>query len=344
MEAALTSVVQGLPLPALLIGPDARVQLANDGAVEILGAGLRGRHYMTILRQPGLLDAVEQCVTTGNAQETRYLSNDGTNDTAYRVHCAAIEMAGERGILVSFNDITHVEQISQIRRDFVANVSHELRSPLTAMMGFIETLRGPAREDAEAAERFLTIMQNEASRMERLVRDLLSLSRVEAQQRVRPSEPVELCGLAQSVLHALTPVAADRDVTLTLAAPEPPLNVPGDADQLRQVVTNLIENAIKYGGQGKEVTITLERAEHESLLRVPAAILSVRDQGPGFESVHIPRLTERFYRVDNHRSRQMGGTGLGLAIVKHILNRHRGRLRINSTVGEGSEFRVILPL
>lgn len=344
VESALASLVDALPLPAVLIGADARISIANAGASEFLGANLKGRHYMTVLRQPDMLDAIETCVQSGAPSDTRYLGNDGTNDTTYQVCLAAVDTGGGRGVLVSFKDITHLEQASQIRRDFVANVSHELRSPLTALLGFIETLRGPARNDPVASERFLGIMQTEADRMERLVRDLLSLSRVEAEQRVRPSTSVDLAGLAQSVGHAITPLARQNDVTLSLDLPDAPLIVPGDTDQLRQVLTNLIENAIKYGGRGKSVTVVLERSDHEPLLRMPAAILSVRDQGPGFDSVHIPRLTERFYRVDNHRSREMGGTGLGLAIVKHILNRHRGRLRISSTVGEGSEFKVILPL
>jgi len=344
MERALASLVDGLPLPALLIGPQARIDAANGGITELLGEGMAGRHYMTVLRQPGLLDAVEECVNSGARQETRYLGTDGSSDTTYLVHCSPVEMLGGRGVLVTFNDITHLEQASQIRRDFVANVSHELRSPLTALMGFIETLQGPARGDPAAAARFLGIMQREAARMERLVRDLLSLSRVEAQQRVRPASRVNLGELAQSVIHALSPLAGQSNVRLDLHVPEAPVILPGDADQLRQVMTNLIENAIKYGGPGKVVEIRLESAPYEPLLRAPAALLRVKDHGAGFDPVHIPRLTERFYRVDNHRSREMGGTGLGLAIVKHILNRHRGRLRVTSEQGKGSEFCAILPL
>lgn len=344
MERALVSLVEGLPMPALLIGPQARIVAANAGADELLGDGLAGRHYMTVLRQPALLDAIEEAVTADQRRETRYLGSDVSSDTTYRVHCSPVEMATGKGVLIAFDDITHLEQASQIRRDFVANVSHELRSPLTALMGFIETLQGPARGDPAAVERFLGIMEREASRMERLVRDLLSLSRVEAQQRVRPATQVTLDEMVQSVIHALAPTAAQSDVRLAFHAPAAPLTVQGDADQLRQVVTNLIENAIKYGGPSQVVDITLERSGYDPLVRAPAALLRVADHGPGFDPVHIPRLTERFYRVDNHRSREMGGTGLGLAIVKHILNRHRGRLRVESALGAGSEFCVILPL
>ncbi|MGR3547335.1 MAG: sensor histidine kinase, partial [Roseovarius sp.] len=226
--------------------------------------------------------------------------------------------------------------------DFVANVSHELRTPLTALMGFIETLQGPARHDQVAIDRFLGIMQSEAARMERLVRDLLSLSRVESEERVRPRDEVNLGQVIGSVLHALRPLARDRACDISFEAPEG-MVVRGNDDQLQQVFTNLVENAIKYGGKDNRITITLERTPRDATLRAPAIVARVRDQGPGIDPLHIPRLTERFYRVDTHRSREMGGTGLGLAIVKHIVNRHRGRLRISSTPGEGSEFSVILP-
>ncbi|MAN98569.1 MAG: two-component sensor histidine kinase, partial [Roseovarius sp.] len=241
-----------------------------------------------------------------------------------------------------FEDLTEREHAAQMRRDFVANVSHELRTPLTALMGFIETLQGPARHDQAAIDRFLGIMQSEAARMERLVRDLLSLSRVESEERVRPRDEVNLSQVIGSVLHALRPLARDRACDISFEAPEG-MVVRGNDDQLQQVFTNLVENAIKYGGKGNRITITLERTPRDATLRAPAIVARVRDQGPGIDPLHIPRLTERFYRVDTHRSREMGGTGLGLAIVKHIVNRHRGRLRISSAPGEGSEFSVILP-
>ncbi|WP_371224158.1 ATP-binding protein [Roseovarius sp. 2305UL8-3] len=349
MVSALVSLCLAIPMPAVLIGSQDRIIAANQGAADLLGDGqpdaLSGRHYMTILRQPTVLDAVEATLRDGLPQETRYLANDGAQDTTFVTRCASVETGQGQGVLVSFEDITHFQQASQMRRDFVANVSHELRSPLTALMGFIETLRGPARNDKEASTRFLDIMQDEAERMERLVRDLLSLSRVEAQERVRPQTTVDLCEIVHSVLQTLTPLGRETNVSLNSITPEDDaLVVRGDPDQLRQVLTNLVENAIKYGGPDRAVHVTLKTSENDPLVLGPAAHLTVQDEGPGFEAVHIPRLTERFYRVDNHRSREMGGTGLGLAIVKHILNRHRGRLRISSAVGKGSEFRAILPL
>ena len=230
-----------------------------------------------------------------------------------------------------------------MRRDFVANVSHELRTPLTAIMGFIETLRGPARDDADARDRFLGIMEGEAARMNRLVGDLLSLSRVEDEERIRPRETVDLSGILDSTIRSVRPLTEEAKMVLTLDLPDAPVEVTGDADQLQQVFTNLIVNAITYASSGGSVHLTLTVSERDPAVRAPAARVQVIDKGPGIDPVHLPRLTERFYRADSHRSRELGGTGLGLAIVKHIINRHRGRLRVESELGKGSVFTVILP-
>ena len=339
----ISALLDAIPLPALLIGTGERVLGANRRAGALLGQGITGRHFITALRQPAILDAIERCLRDETTTTTRYLSREGRQDTAFSVTCSPVDTELARGALICFEDVTQVEQAGQMRRDFVANVSHELRSPLTAILGFIETLRGPAKGDPAASERFLATMQDEARRMERLVRDLLSLSRVEAQERVRPTDPVDLNGIAGAVRRALARLAEDNDVTIAAELPDTPVTVAGDADQLRQVVTNLVENAIKYGGGGQTVTLSVEPVGHDPAVRGPAAVIAVRDEGPGIDPVHIPRLTERFYRVDSHRSRRMGGTGLGLAIVKHIIGRHRGRLRIGSEPGHGSEFRVVLP-
>jgi two-component system phosphate regulon sensor histidine kinase PhoR len=249
-----------------------------------------------------------------------------------------------RGVVLSFEDMTAVEESSQIRRDFVANVSHELRTPLTALLGFVETLKGAARDDPEARNRFLGIMEKEAGRMARLVDDLLWLSRVEQEERVRPRDMVDLSAILDRVVAALTPVADKAGVRLVVERPENLPEIPGDNRQLQQIITNLIENAVKYGGNDKQVEIGLSGPAEEPSLRTSGVRISVTDHGEGIAPHHIPRLTERFYRVDNHRSREMGGTGLGLAIVKHMVNRHRGRLRIDSELGVGSRFTVILPL
>lgn len=339
----LTTVLAGIPLAALLVGADDRIIAANQGACDMLGQGIEGRHLLTALRQPDVLEAIEGTLRDRQPRKITYQTLETGSDSSYQVHVSYVETTEARGALICFEDLTEREQAAQMRRDFVANVSHELRTPLTALMGFIETLQGPARHDQAAIDRFLGIMQSEAARMERLVRDLLSLSRVESEERVRPRDEVDLEQVIGAVLHALRPLARDRACEIIF---DPPggMTLRGNGDQLQQVFTNLIENAIKYGGTGNRVTITLEHIARDATLRGPAIVARVRDQGPGIDPLHLPRLTERFYRVDTHRSREMGGTGLGLAIVKHIVNRHRGRLRISSTPGEGSEFSVILPL
>ncbi|HBM61344.1 sensor histidine kinase [Salipiger marinus] len=344
MRAEAGDLVAAIPLPAVLIQWDERIAATNIEAATLLGDGLAGRHFITALRQPALLDAIEGTFRDSAPRRTRYHATEDRQNASFDVSCRAVKLESGAGVLLCFQDVTHLEQAGQMRRDFVANVSHELRTPLTALLGFIETLQGPAREDAGARDRFLTIMQTEATRMERLVGDLLSLSRVEAEERVRPTEPVDLPGLLRSVLNGLAPLAAEAGVTLRPEFPETRLEVPADPDQLRQVVMNLVENAVKYSGRGASVTVRLSGPGYQPRLRVEGVEIAVTDTGPGFDPMHIPRLTERFYRVDNHRSREMGGTGLGLAIVKHIVNRHRGRLRIESEPGRGSSFCVILPL
>ncbi|WP_223421289.1 sensor histidine kinase [Tateyamaria pelophila] len=344
---AIDAMLASIPLPVLAIDSSERIMAANIDALTLIGGQAVGMNYVTMLRQPALLDAIELTLQDGTARTARYLSNDGAQDTTYKVSCRAVPRVGRNGGAVAvlvFEDITHVEQAGQMRRDFVANVSHELRTPLTALMGFIETLRGPARNDPAASERFLDIMQGEAERMNRLVGDLMSLNRVESDERVRPTTVVSLVDVIESTVRTLLPLADEAGVAIELALGDDPARMHGDADQLKQVFTNLIENAIKYGGSGKRVTLTLTTSAREPALRSPGARVRVKDYGPGIDSVHLPRLTERFYRSDDHRSRALGGTGLGLAIVKHIINRHRGRLRVESELGQGATFTVLLPL
>jgi two-component system phosphate regulon sensor histidine kinase PhoR len=228
-----------------------------------------------------------------------------------------------------------------MRADFVANASHELRTPLASLLGFVETLMGPAREDAQARDKFLIIMREQAQRMSRLVDDLLSLSRIEQNLHLRPEEPVDLTAVLCHIVDTLGPLARENQVTLKLDAPAPVI-VSGDRDELMRVAENLVENAIKYGASyaanlDKSVDISVVAPKGEGLL-------TVRDHGPGIAPEHLPRLTERFYRVDAGQSRAKGGTGLGLAIVKHIIARHRGRLNIESKLGDGASFSVALPL
>ncbi|WP_238987433.1 sensor histidine kinase [Roseovarius dicentrarchi] len=337
----MDSLIAALPSPTLIIGRTERVERLNSAAETLLGKNVAGRHFTTALRHPKLVDAVERSLLDGAARQISVQLVVHGSDAVYDVHLAMVQRSGL--LLLSFQNVADIAQAEQMRRDFIANVSHELRTPLTAVIGFIETLRGPARDDAAARDRFLDIMAGEADRMNRLVGGLLSLSRVEADERVRPSARVDVRQILYTTLDNLAPLARDSGVTLCCDAGQAPLEVIGDADQLVQVFTNLVENAIKYGGADRSVEISLGEAAHDPVLRGPATEITVTDHGPGIEPIHLPRLTERFYRGDAHRGRAQGGTGLGLAIVKHILNRHRGRLKVASVPGQGAQFTVVLP-
>jgi len=242
-------------------------------------------------------------------------------------------------LIIYFREISETRRFERMRIDFVANASHELRTPLASLLGFIETLQGPARNDASARTRFLAIMREQAQRMARLVDDLLSLSRIEQHLHLQPRQPVDLALVLHHIVDTLGPLADDNGVTVTLDA-ETPVIVSGDRDELLRVAENLIENAIKYGASDGED----KRVEVSASLDDGDGVITVRDFGPGIAAEHLPRLTERFYRIDAGASRAKGGTGLGLAIVKHIVARHRGRLKIESTEGSGAVFRVLLPL
>ncbi|MBD3663255.1 sensor histidine kinase [Sulfitobacter aestuariivivens] len=341
-ETLFDAVIAALPFPALIVDADEKVAAINERAVRLLGQGAKARPFITVLRQPALAEAVEHCLQDDIPRTATYLAGDASSDLTYDVHLQ--RMAGHGAVVLSFEDVTAVTQADQMRKVFVANVSHELRTPLTSLIGFIETLRGPARDDPTVQARFLETMGAEADRMNRLIGDLLSLSRLEAQERVRPTERINLIDVLIRTSRNINPLAVEADVVLQIDLGDTPIYVRGDSDQLQQVFTNLIENAIKYGGQGGKVDITAKFEDPAPELRGPGVRIMVADHGQGIEEQHLPRLTERFYRADSHRSRKLGGTGLGLAIVKHILNRHRGRLRITSTYGEGAQFAVVLPI
>ena len=333
----ISGVLAGVPMPVLMIGRDARVQAANAQALRLFGPDCLGRHHGMTLRQPDLLAAIDAALTLNTAGRARMVLPGPAQDTVHEVTITPLP----GGALCAFEDLSALEQMDAMRSDFVANVSHELRTPLTALLGFIETLQGAAKDDTAARTRFLGIMAAEAERMNRLVADLLNLSRVEADERLRPDGSTDVSAVLRAVITTLKPMADAAGVAIQSSGADQPRVLRADSDQITQVLSNLIENAVKYGSKpGSAVRILVAEQAGPRGLQLR---LDIEDQGEGIDAVHLPRLTERFYRVDGHRSRQMGGTGLGLAIVKHILNRHRGRLVIHSEKGHGSRFSVILP-
>ncbi|AMJ63864.1 ATP-binding protein [Bosea sp. PAMC 26642] len=330
------ALIEALGAAVVLLDPQGLAQ-ALSPALRALVPGLDiGKPLTVVMRDPDLLGAVDQVSREGGRRVIELIERVPVERT-FRIHIAALKGAGwRRPVLLTFEDLSEQRVTERMRVDFVANASHELRTPLASLLGFVETLQGPARNDAGARDRFLAIMREQGLRMARLVDDLLSLSRIELRAHLAPDSPVDLAGISREIVDSLTLMARERNVTLRLEVPPEPVKVAGDRDELLRLMENLVENAIKYGKANGEVAI--------EVLGGPAeASVSVRDDGPGIAPEHLPRLTERFYRVDTAASREAGGTGLGLAIVKHIVLRHRGRLTIESSLGQGATFRAILP-
>ena len=334
-EPSTHAIMDAVPTACFLLDSDGRITHVNPMARSILGTAVLNRYYVTALRQPGILASIETAIERRQPQSGTYSANTHGTEIQYLVSAVPIGDDPDAGILVSLEDVSQLHTAGRMRRDFVANVSHELRTPLTAMIGFVETLTGPARQDPEASGRFLEMMMKEAQRMNRLVGDLLSLSSVEASERLRPSDEISLWQVLQASIASLAQTADAAQVAVDITGSDKDMNVRGDRDQLRQLFNNLVENAVKYGGDGGSVRIVLHDPQKDATLRCLAVRIDVRDSGQGIDPIHLPRLTERFYRIDDHRSRVMGGTGLGLAIVKHIVNRHRGRMEIDSRIGDG---------
>jgi two-component system phosphate regulon sensor histidine kinase PhoR len=339
----LRTFIAGLPDPVLALDRDGRVIALNERARALAPALRQGEPVSFALRMPELIEAIGRASRDGEEQRVVYAERVPVDRWYETVVTPVKRQAAAHSpdlVLMTFHDLTPLRRVEEMRADFVANASHELRTPLAALLGFIETLQGSAREDPKARERFLSIMQEQARRMARLIDDLLSLSRIELNAHRRPDTPVDLVPIIRQVSDGLEGLARDRGVTVDIENAGA-MTVLGDHDELVRVFENLVENALKYGAAGRRVDIKLgpgSSAEGE-----PEARVSVRDYGPGIAPEHLPRLTERFYRVDVTESRAQGGTGLGLALVKHILNRHRGRLSIESAPGAGATFIVHLP-
>ena len=347
-RAELERALDALPEPLLLLDADRKVVRANRAATSLLGGEVPGRHISALLRNPQLIEAVEQTIEGAEGRDIEFTLQAPVERTfAARVEPLPEPREGGAAVLLALVDFTAVRRTDQMRADFVANASHEIRTPLATLMGFIETLQGSARDDAAARERFLVIMDQHGKRMARLVEDLLSLSRIEMNEHTPPTEAVPLPTLLANVRNTLAWQADKHGVTVDIDAQDDLPPVIGDGDELTQVFLNLVDNAIKYGDERGTVSVEVRRvAEAEAAGwragKDGAVVVSVADRGAGIPREHLPRLTERFYRVDKARSRELGGTGLGLAIVKHIVNRHRGALAIDSAPGEGSTFTVYL--
>jgi two-component system phosphate regulon sensor histidine kinase PhoR len=346
LAASAQAIVDGLPDPLISVDRQRRIVRTNLAAVSLLGTVGAERDLSTVLRQPQLLAAIDALLETGADgnfsradQSAVELALAGPPELDLIAHLRRLPRAAADGslALIVLHDTTALRRAERMRADFVANASHELKTPIAGLAGFIETLRGPARDDAVARERFLGIMAEQADRMRRLVDDLLMLSRIEQHEHARPDAAVDLGRVLRSVMDLLQLKASSRNVKIELGFDPALPPAVGDFDELTIVFQNLIDNAVKYARPATTVKVAVRPVGSDRLA------VAVSDEGDGIPATHLPRLTERFYRVDTARSRQLGGTGLGLAIVKHVVNRHRGRLDIQSSPGKGSTFTVTLP-
>ena len=359
-------LLSALPLPAFEVDAEGRIVAFNAAADLILH--LEGRpnpRTSTVIRSPALLSAIERMRLSSGAEAVS-VEVDSAPDETWRAHVS--RPVGALQTLVVLEDLTPVRRAARARSDFLANASHELRTPLTALSGFIETMRGPAKDDKASWDRFLDIMAGESERMSRLIADLLSLSRIEFSEHIAPSEREDFARIVLDATEALQPIARDRDVTLELNGADEDMPVVAHRDEIIQVVENLLTNALKYTPPGGKVTVSFGPAASMGEARARAAQgwregermtllqaagrpgtpdasvwLRIEDEGPGIEREHLPRLGERFYRADQSRGGKITGTGLGLAIVKHIMAHHRGGLAVETRLGKGSAFGIWLP-
>jgi two-component system phosphate regulon sensor histidine kinase PhoR len=347
LRRADAAMLENLPEPVLLLSAERAVLRANPAARDMLGpeAAGQGPDAAALLRHPVLAGAIDDALAEAHSVTVElHLPVPFPREVSARVVPLDPPLADGGRLLILLIDRSREAAIERTRADFVANASHELRTPLASLLGFIETLRGPAADDPAAQRRFLGIMAEQGERMRRLIDDLLNLSRIEMEEHQPPLGEAPLAMILQAEAEALGPLLKRRDMRLALDVPEALFAKPANPDQVAQVIRNLLENAINHGREGGLISVALKRAAADDATARQGALLSVADDGPGIAKHHLPRLTERFYRVDQARSRQKGGTGLGLAITRHIVMRHRGRLVIESTEGIGTKVSVWLPM
>lgn len=353
METIITEreiLVDTLPDILVMVNDEKKLVRTNRAARAIFGQNLAGKYLKDVIPNRYLLDAINSVINDLKGREIEFrIEEPVVRDFLAIIERFPVPTAGGISTVITMNDITELKSVEQMRADFVANASHELRTPLASIKGFVETLLGPARDDEPARIEFLKIMLEQSDRMQQLIGDLLSLSKIEMNVHSVPTEPLDLAPVLRKETETLKRLASDKNVRLVLNIHDNLPQVKGEANELAQVVHNLVSNAIKYGFADSDVTISAKVTSElpqdinmRNLTRVVA--LSVRDQGEGIPKQHLPRLMERFYRVDSARTRQVGGTGLGLAIVKGIVQRHRGAIEIDSVVGEGTQFTVYLPI
>jgi two-component system phosphate regulon sensor histidine kinase PhoR len=341
-----TDIAAAMPDPAIVLDRAAGILNYNAAARSIFERLRLGLPLEHLNRDPEFISAVADVFETGEKRTARLRSHGGGQRFIATVTpLGSSERRPVMAVLITIHDESEQHRLLEMRADFIANASHELRTPLASVRGFIETLQGPARHDEAARSRFLTIMAEQAERMTRLIDDLLLLSRVEEKANLKPTGKVNLQELIDDVVRSITSAAKERHIEISVVHTSPPIIAMGDRDELFQVFHNIIENAVKYGRDNGSVKIKLMKGKTGDGENTPGrAAVSITDDGPGIAPEHLPRLTERFYRVNAEHSRRVGGTGLGLAIVKHVLNRHDGELTVESVVGHGTTFRVILPI
>jgi two-component system, OmpR family, phosphate regulon sensor histidine kinase PhoR len=327
------AIVSALHDGALIVDARNLVVAANATAEDILQLQPEGLPITSVLRTPIFFQAL---AALRKSREPMALEAEfrGTTPRQVSLQLATLGQSGD--VLVLLRDFTREQAIEKMRSDFVANASHEMRTPLASIIGLIETLQGAAKNDTKVRDTFLGTMYTQAQRMKLLIDDLLTLSRIELNAHIKPNTKASLVDVARQAKSNLAAAAKEANVAVELK-PSDKIEVAGDADQLLQVAQNLLENAIKYGSSGG-------RIELECYAKDGHGFFAVRDFGQGIAETHLPRLTERFYRVSTQESRSRGGTGLGLAIVKHIMLRHRGKLTVSSKIGEGATFTISVPL
>jgi two-component system phosphate regulon sensor histidine kinase PhoR len=333
-----------------MVNDESKIVRTNRAARAIFGQNLAQKQLADIIVNPHFLDSVSAVIRELKGREIEFRVEDPVvRDFLAIIERFPVTSAGGITTVITMNDITELKAVEQMRADFVANASHEIRTPLASIKGFIETLLGPAKEDYGVHEQFLNIMLDQANRMQQLISDLLSLSKIEMNAHSVPTDPVDIVAIIRKEAELFARLAGDKNMPIILNIHDNLPMIKGDIGEIKQIVHNLVSNAIKYGHTDTEITISANPttevpADWNMRNQNRVVLFSVRDRGDGIAKQHLPRLMERFYRVDSARTREIGGTGLGLAIVKGIVIRHRGVINVDSTVGEGTCFNVYLPI